>query len=143
MYEIASSRCGITSVIETDYLIVGAGASGMAFADALIAECDADVVMVERRHCPGGHWNDAYPFVRIHHASACYGVNSRMLGTESIDQTGPNAGFYERSTAADICAYYQRVLDEVLLPSGQVRFFGMCDYATSGTGQTRTRSPHA
>jgi cation diffusion facilitator CzcD-associated flavoprotein CzcO len=58
----------ILSVIETDYLIVGAGASGMAFADALIAECDADVVMVERRHCPGGHWNDAYPFVRIHRA---------------------------------------------------------------------------
>ena len=59
MYEIASSRCGITSVIETDYLIVGAGASGMAFADALIAECDADVVMVERRHCPDGRWNAA------------------------------------------------------------------------------------
>ena len=58
----------ILSVIETDCLIVGAGASGMAFADALIAECDADVVMVERRHCPGGHWNDAYPFVRIHRA---------------------------------------------------------------------------
>ena len=88
-------------MIETDYLIVGAGASGMAFADALIAECDADVVMVDRRHCPGGHWNDAHPFVRIHHASACYGVNSRMLGTDSIDQTGPNAGFYERSTALD------------------------------------------
>ena len=90
----------------------------MAFADALMAECDADVVMVDRRHCPGGHWNDAYPFVRIHHASACYGVNSTVLGTDSIDQTGPNAGFYERSTAAEICAYYQRVLDEVLLPSG-------------------------
>ena len=71
------------SVIETDYLIVGAGASGMAFADALIAECDADVVMVERRHCPGGHWNGAYPFVRIHRASACYGVNSRMLAEAS------------------------------------------------------------
>lgn len=115
-------------MIETDYLIVGAGAAGMAFADALIAECGADVVMVERRHCPGGHWNDAYPFVRIHHASACYGVNSTVLGTESIDQRGPNAGFYDRSSAAEICAYFQRVLDEVLLPSGQVRFFGMCDY---------------
>ena len=36
------------TVIDTDYLIVGAGAVGMAFADALIAECDTDVVMVER-----------------------------------------------------------------------------------------------
>ncbi len=116
------------SVIDTDYLIVGAGAAGMAFADALIAACDADVVMVERRHCAGGHWNDTYPFVRIHHTDACYGVNSQTLGTDSIDQRGPNAGFYGRSSAVDICAYFHRVLNDVLLPSGQVRFFGMCDY---------------
>jgi hypothetical protein len=123
------------TVIETDYLIVGAGAAGMAFADALIAEGDADVVMVERRHCPGGHWNDAYPFVRIHQASANYGVNSRVLGTDSIDQTGPNAGFYERATGVKICAYFQKVLDEVLLRSGKVRFFGMCDYVGNWTSE--------
>ena len=62
--------------IETDYLIVGAGAAGLAFADALIAASDADVVLVDRRHGPGGHWNDAYPFVRLHQPSAFYGVNS-------------------------------------------------------------------
>ena len=123
------------AVIETDYLIVGAGAAGMAFADALIADAGVDIVMVEQRHCPGGHWNDAYPFVRIHQASANYGVNSRMLGTDTIDQTGPNAGFYERATAMEICDYFQRVLDEVLLPSGRVRFFGMCDYVGNWTNE--------
>ena len=66
--------------IDTDYLVVGAGAAGMAFADALIAACDADVVLVDRRHRPGGHWNDAYPFVRLHQPSAFYGVNSLSLG---------------------------------------------------------------
>lgn len=116
------------TAIDTDYLIVGAGAAGMAFADALIAECGSDVVMVDRRHCPGGHWNDAYRFVRIHQASANYGVNSRVLGKDLLDQTGPNAGFYERATGVEICDYFQKVLDEVLLPSGKVRFFGMCDY---------------
>ena len=65
--------------IETDYLVVGAGASGMAFADALIAASDAEVVMVDRRHRPGGHWNDDYPFVRLHQPSALYGVASRAL----------------------------------------------------------------
>jgi len=133
--------------IETDYLVVGAGASGMAFTDALIAACDADVVMVDRRHAPGGHWNDAYPFVRLHGPSALYGVNSRRLGTDAIDQDGPNAGFYPRATAAEICAYYQRVLDEHLLASGRVRFFGMSDYQAAGnehqftsrlTGETTT-----
>ncbi len=118
--------------IETDYLVVGAGAAGMAFVDELIAACDADVVMVDRRHGPGGHWNDAYPFVRLHGPSALYGVNSRRLGIDAIDQAGPNAGYYPRATAAEICAYYQQVLDEVLLPSGRVRFFGMSDYSAAG-----------
>ena len=61
------------AVIDTDYLVVGAGAAGMAFVDSLIAGSDAGVVMVDRRHCPGGHWNDAYPFVRLHQPSAYYG----------------------------------------------------------------------
>jgi len=56
--------------IETDYLVVGAGAAGLAFVDALIAASEADVVMVDRRHQPGGHWNDAYPFVRLHGPAA-------------------------------------------------------------------------
>ena len=126
------------AAIETDYLVVGAGAAGMAFVDALIAACDADVVMVDRRHGPGGHWNDAYPFVRLHGPSALYGVNSRRLGTDAIDQDGPNAGYYPRATAAEICAYYQRVLDEQLLPSGRVRFFGMSDYSAARDGHQFT-----
>ena len=117
--------------IDTDYLMVGAGATGLAFADALIAGSDADVVLVDRRHGPGGHWNDAYPFVRLHQPSAFYGVNSRVLGSDSIDSAGPNAGFYQRATAAEICDYYQRVLED-LLASGQVRFFGMSDYLDGG-----------
>ena len=125
------------AVIETDYLVVGAGAAGMAFTDSLIAESDADVVMVDRRHRPGGHWNDAYPFVRLHQPSAFYGVNSRVLGTDSIDEVGPNAGFYERATAAEICDYFHRVLEEHLLPSGQVRFFGMCDYIDDDSNEHR------
>ena len=116
------------SAIETDYLIVGAGAAGMAFGDSMLAESDSELVLVDRRHRPGGHWNDAYPFVRLHQPSAYYGVNSRVLGNDSISQFGADAGFYERATAAEICDYFQRVLDEHLLPSGRVRFFGMCDY---------------
>ena len=109
-------------LVETDYLVVGAGATGMAFVDTLVAESDVDVVMVDRRHRPGGHWLDAYPFVRLHQPSAYYGVNSRALGNDRVDDSGPNAGFYERSTAAEICDYYNRVLQEHLLPSGRVRF---------------------
>ena len=42
--------------LRTDYLIVGAGAVGLAFADVLLTETDADIVIVDHRHKPGGHW---------------------------------------------------------------------------------------
>jgi hypothetical protein len=114
--------------LETDYLVVGCGAAGMAFTDSLVTDSDADVVMVDRRHGPGGHWNDAYPFVRLHQPSAYYGVNSLPLGSESIDRHGPNQGLYERASAPEICSYYDRVMQQRLLPTGRVRHFPMCDY---------------
>jgi hypothetical protein len=114
--------------LEADYLVVGAGASGMAFTDALIAHSSASVILVDRRHAPGGHWNDAYPFVRLHQPSAYYGVCSLPLGADQIDAHGPNRGFYERATGPEICAYYGRVMEERLLASGKVRYFPMCDY---------------
>ena len=120
-------RVGGVREIETDYLIVGAGASGMAFADSLIAESDAEVVIVDRRHRPGGHWLDAYPFVRLHQPSAYYGVNSRRLGHDRIDESGINAGFYERATAPEICDYFNRVLEDHVA-SGRVRFMALTDY---------------
>ena len=68
----------MNTFLETDYLVVGAGATAMAFVDTLLTEnADATVVMVNRHHRPGGHWNDAYPFVRLHQPSAFYGVASR------------------------------------------------------------------
>jgi hypothetical protein len=118
----------VIRTLETDYLVVGSGAAGMAFVDALIADSDADVIMVDRRHAPGGHWNDAYSFVRLHQPSAFYGVNSLPLGGDTIDRSGLNEGLYEQASAPEICAYYDRVMQRHLLPSGRVRYFPMCDY---------------
>jgi hypothetical protein len=114
--------------LEADYLVIGAGASGMAFTDSLIAASDAQVIIVDRRHAPGGHWNDVYPFVRLHQPSMYYGVNSMPLGADAIDRHGPNRGFYERASGPEICAYYGRVMQERLLASDRVRYFPMCDH---------------
>jgi cation diffusion facilitator CzcD-associated flavoprotein CzcO len=92
--------------IETDYLIVGAGAAGMAFTDAILAHSNATVTIVDRRDAPGGHWLDAYPYVRLHQPSAFYGVDSVPLGGDAIDATGTNAGFYELAGADELRAYY-------------------------------------
>jgi hypothetical protein len=120
------------TTIDTDYLVVGAGAMGMAFTDTLVTETDAHVVVVDRGHSPGGHWNRAYPFVRLHQPSAYYGVNSRGLGSDSIDRLGWNEGLYELATVGEICAYFERVMHQDLLPSGQVSYFPMAEYLGGG-----------
>src|SRR3954465_14038847 len=118
--------------LDADYLVIGAGAAGMAFTDALIEHADVNVVMVDRRHGVGGHWLDAYPFVRLHQASAFYGVASTVLGDGRIQQDGPEAGLHERATAPEIGASYARVLRERMLRSGRVRFYPNCDYVGDG-----------
>ena len=83
----SSIRCARWArTIEADYLVVGAGAMGLAFTDTLVSESDATVVVVDRNDQPGGHWTTAYPFVRLHQPSAYYGVNSRDLGSDTIDR---------------------------------------------------------
>ncbi|HZU84729.1 MAG TPA: NAD(P)-binding protein, partial [Polyangiaceae bacterium] len=114
--------------LETDYLVVGAGAAGMAFTDALLAHSDATVTIVDRRHAPGGHWVDAYPYVRLHQPSTFYGVDSVPLGGDAVDASGTNAGFYELAGADELRAYYQRVMHRHFLPTGRVRYFPCCDY---------------
>jgi NAD(P)-binding Rossmann-like domain len=121
-----------TRTLEADYLVIGSGAAGMAFTDALITESDAEVVMVDRRATPGGHWNDAYPFVRLHQPSMYYGVNSLPLGGEAIESSGPEAGMYERASGAEVRAYYDRVMYRHLIPSGRVRFFPQFDHVGDG-----------
>ena len=121
------------STIEADYLVVGAGAAGMAFTDALIRHADVRVALVDRRDGPGGHWLDAYPFVRLHQASSFYGVASTVLGTGSIQEEGPEAGLYERADAAEIRTYFERVLNEDLVPSGRVEFHPNCEYLDDGS----------
>ncbi|MEM9743282.1 MAG: NAD(P)-binding protein [Pseudomonadota bacterium] len=120
------------SMLTPDYLIVGAGAMGMAFADVVLTESDATVVMVDRHHAPGGHWNDAYPFVTLHQPSAYYGVSSRELGRNTIDRVGLNQGLYDLASGAEVLAYFDAVMREQFLPTGRVTYFPGCDYLGDG-----------
>ena len=114
--------------IETDYLIIGAGAVGLAFADTIVAETDAHVTIVDRHGKPGGHWNDAYSFVALHQPSAFYGVNSLPLGSNRKDEAGVNAGLYELASGPEVSGYFERVMRQQLLPTGRVSYYPMAEY---------------
>jgi hypothetical protein len=120
------------AALEADYVVVGAGAMGMAFTDALVAHADVSVILVDRRHSPGGHWLNAYPFVRLHQSSSTYGVASTLLGGNRVQESGPEAGMDERASGPEICTYYARVLKERMLDSGKVSFYPNCDYLGEG-----------
>jgi len=122
----------MSRTIETDYLIVGSGAVGMAFADTLLAETDANIVIVDRFAKPGGHWNVAYPFVTLHQPSTFYGVASRELSKGRVDEVGLNKGLHDLASGAEVSAYFDDVMRHQFLPTGRVQYFPMCDYEGDG-----------
>lgn len=128
--------------LDTDYLVIGAGAMGMAFTDTVISESQARVVIVDRAHQPGGHWTTAYPFVRLHQPSAYYGVNSRALGNNTIDLVGWNEGLNELAPVGEVCAYFDAVMQRQFLPSGRVEYFPMSDYLGDGRFRTLAGAEH-
>lgn len=128
----------VTRVIETDYLVVGAGAMGMAFTDALIDNADVHVTLVDRRHAAGGHWRDAYPFVQLHQASLFYGVASTELGTGHIQLEGPEKGLQERARQPQIQAYFDDILHGRFISSGRVAFLGGHEHHEDGGRQIAT-----
>ena len=124
--------------MNTDYLVIGAGATGLAFADALVAEADVEVTVIDRRQAPGGHWLHAYPFIRLHSPSAYYGVNSLALGEDHIDESGENAGYYERARGGEVREYFAEAAAR-LARTGQVRILTEHEHLGSGTAGEQVR----
>lgn len=123
---------------QTDYLVVGAGAMGMAFTDALIDHADVHVTLVDRRHAASGHWQDAYPFIQLHQAALFYGVASTVLGSAAVQQSGPEAGLQERARQPEIQAYYDDILHRRFIGSGRVTFLGASEYHMDGSSHLVT-----
>ncbi|MCR9130365.1 MAG: NAD(P)-binding protein [Alphaproteobacteria bacterium] len=117
----------------TDYLIIGAGAMGLAFADELLTRSDATMTIVDKRSAPGGHWNDAYSFVKLHQPAIFYGVESTSMGRDRVETSGPNAGFMELAEGPEILAYFHALMRDRLLPSGRVTYRPLTEVREDGT----------
>jgi hypothetical protein len=118
--------------IEADYLVIGAGAMGMAFVDTILSDTDRTIAIVDRYARPSGHWTVAYPYVRLHQPSAFYGVNSRNLGQNQVDQVGWNKGLGELASRDEVCSYYDGLMHQTFLPSGHVTYYPKHEYTGEG-----------
>lgn len=116
-------------MLQTDYLVIGCGATAMAFVDTLLAETtDAQILIVDRNPHPGGHWTMAYPFVTLHQPAQYYGVASKELSDGVIYEEGWNKGFYSLSSLDHIQQYYRSLMEDTFLASGRVQYFPECEY---------------
>jgi hypothetical protein len=120
------------ATVETDYLVIGAGVLGLGFADELLTHTDAHITLVDKRHAVGGHWNDAYSFVRLHQPSVFYGVESKELADDHVDDSGPNAGFLSLAEGSQVLSYLHGLMRDRFLPSGRVRFLPLCEVGPDG-----------
>ena len=102
-----------------DYLVIGAGATALAFCDSLLLNLQAQqaegssvttpmpsIVMIDPHDRPGGQWIDSYPFVQLHQPSAMYGVESLAL------EPTPESASTHRATRDEILMYYEQVIQK-------------------------------
>ena len=139
------------SVIEVDYLIVGAGAAGMAFADSLVTESKSTIAIVDRRPRPGGPLDSRLSLRSIASAvGVLRGRFARALGSGAKDEIGFNKGFYELAAGSEVTSSFDLVMRQQFLPSGRVQYFPMSEVGGSARhrhiahfGQTiRGQGPH-
>ncbi|KAF2174261.1 hypothetical protein M409DRAFT_49119 [Zasmidium cellare ATCC 36951] len=119
--------------IIVDYLVVGAGVSGLSFVDELLTRTSATVLIVDKRDQPGGHWNDSYPYVKLHQPASQYGVESKELASSNIDVHGLNKGLSTLASGPEIISYCTTVMRDRFLPSGRVTFFPSTELLPDGT----------
>lgn len=118
-----STEIVMNASIEADYIVIGAGISGLAFIDTLLAHSSTSVAVIDQYPRPGGHWNEAYSFVRLHLPSHYYGVNSLTFRNERQRYTaGLNAGLYHQASAPEILSYCEEAMDRIMA-SGRVSYF--------------------
>ena len=126
----------LPDTMDTDYLVIGAGATSMSFIDTLIDSSDSRIVVVDRHAQPGGHWNDAYPFVRLHQPSVWYGVPSLPLPNDQQD-----ADVYGRgATGAELLEYFAQLMRNKFLSSRRVQWLPRTEYIRGAEGVYLIRS---
>lgn len=119
-------------MLRSDYLVIGAGASALAFVDSVFHQTEATFTIVDKRDLPGGHWNDAYPFVQLHQPARMYGVASMPFGDVGVERVGSNRGLAPLASGAQVSGHFHAFMSETLLQSGRVNYLPLTEHRGNG-----------
>lgn len=114
-----------SETLECDYLVVGAGAASLAFIDTLLTELpDTKVILIDKKEQPGGHWQDAYGFVRLHQPSLLYGIASKQLEGNWLKLLALNftLPWNHRATKQELLTYFGDFVKEKVA-AGKLEFY--------------------
>ncbi|KAG7349641.1 FAD-dependent pyridine nucleotide-disulfide oxidoreductase [Nitzschia inconspicua] len=119
-----------SKILECDYLVVGAGAASLAFIDTLLTELpNTKVILIDKKEQPGGHWQDAYGFVRLHQPSLVYGVASKQLEGNwlKLVTTKLTLPWNHRATKQEILKYFGDFVNDKIATK-QLEFYPNSTY---------------
>lgn len=131
-------------LLSADYVVLGSGALGLGFADALLnSDPTATIICVDKYDRPGGHWLYAYPFVRLHQPSSLYGACSLPLGSNFVETHGRSKGMVEMATSSEILAYFDKLYREVLLPTQRFTLLSLHELDVPSEDYLASRSDYS
>lgn len=113
-----------------DYLVIGCGAASLAFIDTLLIQIPtAKVIVVDKKPYPGGHWVDAYGYVKLHQPSVVYGLESKQLegNWAKLLFQKMMLPWKHRATQEDILKYYRNFIEEKVSKQ-QIEYYPNCEY---------------
>jgi len=114
-------------ILDCDYLIVGAGAAPLPFIDTLLTELpDTKIILIDKKGAPGGHWVDAYGYVRLHQPSVVYGIASKQLEGNWLKCMITNfiLPWNHRANKTEVLSYFSDFVKE----KEQIDFYPNCVY---------------
>jgi len=64
------------TVVQFNYVIVGAGSAGLNALQAILeTDSQASILIIDKHDNPGGSWNDFYPYAKLHQPHIFFGVS--------------------------------------------------------------------
>lgn len=123
-------------ILKFDYLIIGAGISGLSFADTLLRESEAKIGIVDRYPYPGGTWNSTYAHAKLVHDPTRFGLPSFTIAQylAASQDTSNHPSFSQ----ADILDYFGVLMRDHLLSTGRVHYFPNSEHLGNGLIRNQT-----